>query len=695
MKDFTYIAICSENTIKIGRTRRSSVYFRIKENCTSNSNFELHSYFTADISERLETFIHNIPEIKERQIRTNSSRETFGFKPSEIEELVKLIKTRLNECKKSFIYNLDNIEPIRIAEEYPYTLRCYQEDILEKMKNIEKGKIILATGLGKSVIFNKYIYDIILGNTEDTEEIKNNENTKIIVLCNSINLCMELCKKMRQIYSASYVYSSAINTHSISIKQVREFTENIVLFTTYHSSEKFLDISWHTAIYDECHRVVINSGEESMFNIFLRESKSEKHFFFTATEKMIGGDKEMTMDNVEKFGETLYKMDIRMGIDAGFLNNYTVEVRLTNSKILSLKKILHTLPKNSKVIVYFPNTTILEKVRNMIPIEILACHSRIKDSNKQIERFYKNECNVIFTCKMLTEGFDDKYVDTVIHYQVSKSPIETTQKNGRCLRTFNGKNESRIIFLAKHSENIEYTLPNIFAQMSISDPLIKKALALTARGGHIKIFNDDEEITDSTELENYIEIVNVFDRFFNKIDKNSTVSFELELISEFYKEFNEYPFSYRTMTEKEVKSFGKKHSMQIYPIPKFSKLYRCPYPYPYNMLKNAPEEMSSGATKIVWKILNNKEYSKKRAEKHKYKEYRDLICDFLEEHLCLNIRNSSTNPMEKKQRKLLMFCTDPNVETIQECFFKFTRSEKYYSHSELWNMMKKNGNISH
>lgn len=219
----------------------------------------------------------------------------------------------------------------------------HQLEILEKLEKNTKGKIIIPTGTGKT-----FIQGLDLA-----KQVEKTEGFNIyVVLAPRIMLSFQLLVEYQKtMYSksidAKYMcvhsggsteenddmamlrlqnnidYSSIKSTTSSSdikdeVRKAKKENKPFIIFSTYNSSERIINglgrQSINTTYCDEAHYLVREN-----FHMFLKKVKTERLFFFTATEKHSESDEGLGMNNENVYGEVLYSMSPRQAIDEGLM----------------------------------------------------------------------------------------------------------------------------------------------------------------------------------------------------------------------------------------------------------------------------------------------------------------------------------------------------------------------------------------
>lgn len=252
------------------------------------------------------------------------------------------LRIMLDNRPEWWIRFYDAVKASRIAPSHipapKVSLRQHQAEAVDaSMTSVDKGKVILPTGTGKTLVEAEIIRQTI-------EKL----GGKGIIKVNSprILLCFQLFKAISTYLnsygiSAVYVnYNSGNVDSKFLIKLIREYggtlrqvksTTSIqelqgelakatalnlplIVFSTYHSAEKFSQsgIVPNLTIHDEAHNLVSREFSNAA------TLPSGRSLFFTATERTDDGhDVGLGMDNTQIFGETLYAKSPKTMIEAG------------------------------------------------------------------------------------------------------------------------------------------------------------------------------------------------------------------------------------------------------------------------------------------------------------------------------------------------------------------------------------------
>lgn len=227
---------------------------------------------------------------------------------------------------------------------------------------ITKGKIILPTGTGKTLVeaelIRKEIVDLMAKGSVPVIKV----NSSRILLCfqlfeeifsylnsygisaryvnfNSGNADDELYAK--EIRATGGVYKNIVSTTSPEeVKNTFNKAVNdgipLIVFSTYHSSLKFgsTDLIPDLTIHDEAHNCV----NLEFYKVAQMESK--KDYFFTATEKVTDTDRDLGMNNPDIFGPLIYTKCAKSMVEAGEMVRPMVHVvRPKNGSKVVIKNI--------------------------------------------------------------------------------------------------------------------------------------------------------------------------------------------------------------------------------------------------------------------------------------------------------------------------------------------------------------------
>ena len=302
--------ILTSNEDKLTNFTNASV-FKYGVDIEDNKNMLLITTALKVSEETMENMLYN----KVRVLNREALREMFDNRPEWWTSFYESVKaSRISEGEK--------IKPI--------VLRDHQKEAVNAIMACayDKGKIILPTGCGKTLVEAEVIRQTIVK--------LQSQNTLPIIKINSsrILLCFQLFEEVFK-YLLSYgitakyanynsgnqselfyinelrktggAYRNIISTTSPTevrgaFQQALKEKVPFIIFSTYHSSEKFADSGLipHLTIHDEAHNLVSNEFNKAAC------LPSLKDYYFTATEKVTDSDLDLGMNNESIFGKMIY-----------------------------------------------------------------------------------------------------------------------------------------------------------------------------------------------------------------------------------------------------------------------------------------------------------------------------------------------------------------------------------------------------
>lgn len=224
-------------------------------------------------------------------------------------------------------------------------VRDYQQGAIEAClpSDMNKGKVILPTGSGKTFIAQEIIEEIAKKTPQRVFSVfvprllLSKQWAKVLigliehsgmkfafVNVNSSNFSGDMVSRLSKAQFAVYGAGSPdvkSTTNPEELQREVRFLNNrgfhVIIFSTYHSSHAVMNsnVEIDAAFYDECHYLV-SSGERNNFRDSL-EVNAKKKIFMTATPKLTDSDEGVGMNNPEVFGQVVYEKKPAEIIDAG------------------------------------------------------------------------------------------------------------------------------------------------------------------------------------------------------------------------------------------------------------------------------------------------------------------------------------------------------------------------------------------
>ena len=202
------------------------------------------------------------------------------------------------------------------------TLRPHQERITNRMRDYNKGQIIVPTGGGKTLT--------MIVDTRDRHDSINNGTTTVVV-APRILLAEQLCSEFMEVIDTAHTH--VIHVHSgetsyfsttkaekinLFVNTARTAGENVIIFTTYHSLHRLqeADIEVNTIYFDEAH----NSVQRNFFPATeYFASDSDRCYFFTATPKHSLTVSKPGMNDFAVYGQVLANVPAPELVEGGYI----------------------------------------------------------------------------------------------------------------------------------------------------------------------------------------------------------------------------------------------------------------------------------------------------------------------------------------------------------------------------------------
>ena len=201
------------------------------------------------------------------------------------------------------------------------TLRPHQIRILDRMRNYNKGQIIVPTGGGKTMC--------MIQDTAHSQQSKCGVTT--VVVAPRILLAEQLCSEFMELIDGSYTHVMHVHsgeTHHFSTTNpekihlfancARTAGENLIIFTTYNSLERIqqADIEVNTIYFDEAH----NSVQRNFYPATEHFSGvSDRCYFYTATPKHSLTPLKPGMNDGSVYGQVLVNVPAPELVEGGYI----------------------------------------------------------------------------------------------------------------------------------------------------------------------------------------------------------------------------------------------------------------------------------------------------------------------------------------------------------------------------------------
>ena len=363
--------------------------------------------------------------------------------------------------------------------------------IFEKFDNAPEDYHLLyqlPTGGGKTVIFSEMVRQYL-----------KNHDKKVLVMTHRIELCNQTSTMLTSFGVTNKVVNSKAN-----LDDQADYSCFVAMVETLNNrlNDGMLDISdVGLVIIDEAH---YNSFTK-LFKFF------EKSFLLGVTATPLSSNKELPMkDNYQELitGETIenlieneflaraetYAYDMGLtSLEVGSNGDYTVKSSedLYSSQLMLQKTVdaykKHSLGKKALIFNNGINTSISVYYAFKeagLPIMHLDNTATKKQRKQILEWFHETPDAILTSVSILTTGFDEPTIDTIILNRATKSLTLYYQMVGRGSRILNNKSKFSIIDLGNNlyrfgpwGDNLDWQLifksPNWYADRIKSDDYIE------------------------------------------------------------------------------------------------------------------------------------------------------------------------------------------------------------------------------
>ena len=202
------------------------------------------------------------------------------------------------------------------------SLRPHQKRIINRMRDYDKGQIIVPTGGGKTLT--------MIVDTQRRHDVVNNGTTTVVV-APRILLAEQLCSEFLEVVDT--VNTHVMHVHSGETQHfsttkadkihmfasvARTAGENVIIFTTYHSLHRVMeaDIEVNTIYFDEAH----NSVQRNFFpatEFFANDA--DRCYFYTATPKHSLTITKPGMNDGAVYGQVLVNVPAPELVEQGYI----------------------------------------------------------------------------------------------------------------------------------------------------------------------------------------------------------------------------------------------------------------------------------------------------------------------------------------------------------------------------------------
>ena len=393
------------------------------------------------------------------------------------------------------------------------TLRSYQVESIEKVKEkfkagVNKQVLVLATGLGKTVIFVSLINDLI-----------QQTGKKALIVAHREELLTQAKEKIEWVNPKLKVDIEMADQRAESSSQVIVASVASIGRSGSKRLEKFNPKDFCVVVIDEAHHASAQSYKTVLAHFgLLKQEKPTNGNIVPTTDwnkdclllGVTATPNRMDNEGIDKiFDETTYNYGIIDGIKDSWLSRihaYRVDTRTSLAEVHTLAGDFNqgeladaiNNPERNQLVV----DTYLEQFKGkqalVFTVDIahadalkktfiqsgvrcqLVDGTTPKDIRKQIlEDFHKKDIQVVVNCMVLTEGYDNDTIDVIMMARPTKSGILYQQMIGRGTRTHHEKPYLTVVDFvdntARHTIKTSASLLGIDAEINFQGEDIVEA----------------------------------------------------------------------------------------------------------------------------------------------------------------------------------------------------------------------------
>lgn len=234
----------------------------------------------------------------------------------------------------------------------------------------------------------------------------------------------------------------------------------LVVISTYHSSPLLKELNiFQLTVFDECHRVC-GSASETTFNTMLKLPLHGQRLFLTATPTY---DTPIKMNDADVFGGIAYRYYLREGINAGYVNPFSVRIVLGPDMDRMNPYLFEAMRMVNKLLVFCRNISHAQKLYDdllaetppddVAPFEVFLAHSRMGSAAvaAALHSFTATTRCVLLNVRLFQEGVEIPDLNAVFFAAPRYSSRDIIQSVCRPLNRVDGKPPSFVFLPAVYN----------------------------------------------------------------------------------------------------------------------------------------------------------------------------------------------------------------------------------------------------
>jgi len=260
-----------------------------------------------------------------------------------------------------------------------------------------------------------------------------------------------------------------------------------LVVSTYQSSQRVDLSAFALTIFDEAHRVC-GSDDPKAFNHALLAPRVGARLFMTATPEFDAKKNAISMKDRTRFGGIAYRYHLREGIDAGYVNDFRVELvaaeiketdddTITPENLALPGQLLIAMSKVDKLLVFCRDIKharyLQEAVRalqsdEVEPFSSLLAYSGMPGGTDAVLSEFKRSGtrSALFNCALYQEGVEIPELNGIFFASPRHSPRNIIQSICRPLNRLEGKPESVIFIPVLYDPTLDVNDPANLARFA-------------------------------------------------------------------------------------------------------------------------------------------------------------------------------------------------------------------------------------
>ncbi|MCK4686587.1 MAG: DEAD/DEAH box helicase [Candidatus Lokiarchaeota archaeon] len=420
----------------------------------------------------------------------------------------------------------------------PYQKECV-DNILNGVKNkINKQVIVMATGTGKTYVFGQL------------PPLIKQQGKKTLILAHREELLDQARDELKEIESSLKIEIEQAG-RSVLDKNTDVVIASVQTIGRVNSTriQKFNPNDFGLIIIDECHHSTAETYKNVLryFEVLKEEDNNSNKILLGVTATPNRSD-HTGLDMI--FDEITFNYSLQKGIKEGYLSNikaFTVETKSDISGVgtrmgefidAELSDAINTENRNKLIVETYKELTLdtkalafasnvehtvsLAEVFKSAGIRVgYILGSTNKEERKELLRKFKTgEKKVIINCNVLSEGFNEPSIETILMARPTKSSVNYSQQVGRGTRIFENKTHLNLIdFVDNLGNNNIITLPTLFGcQATLKGTKGKFITEIVEKIESIKEVNPDYNVgnivdwNDNESIDKVIKEINIFEQ---------------------------------------------------------------------------------------------------------------------------------------------------------------------------------------